>query len=39
MADIAAVFHWAPSDLDPMPLEELSRWWEHARRRAPQEDA
>lgn len=35
MADIAAVFGWAPRDMDPMSLPELSRWWAHARRRTP----
>jgi hypothetical protein len=38
MADIAVVFHWAPRDMDPMSLEELSRWWDHARCRAQPED-
>ena len=34
MADIACVFGWGPSVMDPMSLEELARWWGHARRRA-----
>ena len=39
MADIAVVFHWAPRDMDPMCLDELSRWWAKARHRsAPPED-
>lgn len=33
MADIAVAFHWAPRDMDPMPLEELARWWAKARSR------
>jgi hypothetical protein len=36
MADIAVVFHWPLSELDRMAPEELARWWDHARRRAPQ---
>lgn len=34
MADIAVTFGWAPRDMDPMSLSEISRWWRHARRRA-----
>jgi len=34
MADIAAVFHWTPRDMDPMSIEELMRWWQHAAERA-----
>lgn len=30
MADIAFVFHWSPADMDPMDLDELARWWDHA---------
>ena len=26
MADIAAVFHWRPADMDPMELGELMHW-------------
>lgn len=26
MADIAAVFHWAPREMDPMSIDELMRW-------------
>lgn len=26
MADIAAVFHWPPSELKAMPLAELATW-------------
>lgn len=29
MANVAAVFHWTPETMNPMPLEELMRW--HAR--------
>lgn len=36
MADIAVVFHWAPRDMDPMSLWDLSDWWARARARAPQ---
>ena len=25
MADIAAIFHWAPRDMDPMTPEDLAR--------------
>lgn len=30
MADIAVVFHWPPSEMDVMSLEELMRWHELA---------
>lgn len=33
MADLAAVFHWPPSAMDPMSLTELADWREHARQR------
>lgn len=33
MADLAMVFHWGPTEMDPMPLEELMDWRERARRR------
>ncbi|MDH4571108.1 GpE family phage tail protein [Salinicola acroporae] len=33
MADLAMVFHWTPSDMDDMPLEELTEWRERARLR------
>lgn len=33
MADIALVFGWPPSVMDPMALEELMDWREHARLR------
>jgi len=33
MADIAIAFHWAPRDMDPMSLDELSGWWRRARDR------
>ncbi|WP_143814849.1 GpE family phage tail protein [Magnetofaba australis] len=26
MADLALVFHWQPSELKALPLEELSKW-------------
>jgi hypothetical protein len=26
MANVAAVFHWTPETMNPMPLEELARW-------------
>ncbi|MEO0682714.1 MAG: GpE family phage tail protein [Pseudomonadota bacterium] len=29
MADIAVIFHWPPSEMDGMNLEELAGW--HAR--------
>lgn len=31
MADIAMVFHWPPAAMDPMELDELADWREHAR--------
>lgn len=34
MADIAAVFHWPPSEMSSFTLGELMDWREHARRRA-----
>lgn len=33
MADLAMVFHWAPAELDPLPLSELMEWRERARSR------
>lgn len=27
------VFHWAPGDMDDMPLDELTEWRERARLR------
>lgn len=33
MADLAMVFHWAPADMDTMPIEELADWRERARKR------
>lgn len=38
MADIAAVFHWAPTAMDDMSLEELMGWREEARKRSGQND-
>lgn len=26
MADVAAVFHWTPADMDQMPVTEILRW-------------
>ncbi len=34
MADLAAVFHWRPADMDPMGLQELMEWRERARQRS-----
>jgi hypothetical protein len=31
MADLAAVFHWRPSDMDHMDPGELMEWRERAR--------
>lgn len=33
MADLAAVFHWNPADMDGMSLQELMEWRERARQR------
>ncbi|XQR89496.1 GpE family phage tail protein [Stutzerimonas urumqiensis] len=33
MADIALVFHWAPEQMNAMPLHELMDWRERARER------
>lgn len=33
MADLAMVFHWAPADMDSLPLSELMEWRERARKR------
>ena len=38
MADIAAIFHWAPDVMGAMSLSELADWREHARRRSGAED-
>ncbi|SMH35747.1 GpE family phage tail protein [Maritimibacter sp. HL-12] len=38
MANIAVVFHWPPSEMVDMSLEELSRWHELALDRAPKTD-
>jgi len=35
MADIAAVFHWPPSETGAMSVEVLAYWWSKARDRAP----
>ena len=37
MADLAAVFHWTPADMEPMSLSELADWREQARRRVESE--
>lgn len=38
MADVAIVFHWPPSAMDPMSLGELMQWREQARvRHQPEE--
>lgn len=34
MADIAAVFHWAPQSMDGFDLVELMQWRERARIRS-----
>ncbi|MDR7872378.1 GpE family phage tail protein [Yersinia mollaretii] len=34
MADIAAIFHWPPSELWAMSLTELVRWRHQAMRRS-----
>ncbi|MEG3182116.1 GpE family phage tail protein [Sphingomonas sp. LT1P40] len=33
MADVAVVFHWQPSAMDPMDLPELMRWRRQAEKR------
>lgn len=38
MADLAAVFHWPPSELYAMTLAELLDWRERARVRAAPDD-
>jgi len=30
MADIAFIFHWPPSEMDAMSLDELTGWWHRA---------
>lgn len=34
MADLAVVFHWAPVDMDRLPISELMEWRERARVRS-----
>ena len=34
MADLAVVFHWAPTDMDQLGLQELMDWRERARVRS-----
>ena len=38
MADIAAIFHWTPDEMNKMDLEELMEWREQARVRSTPED-
>lgn len=33
MADLAAVFHWRPADMDGLSVQELMEWRERARQR------
>ncbi|TRX75285.1 GpE family phage tail protein [Pseudomonas mangiferae] len=33
MADLAVVFHWAPTDMDRLGLLELMEWRDRARAR------
>ncbi len=33
LADLAMVFHWSPSELWRLPLDELARWHHEANRR------
>lgn len=35
MANIAVVFHWPPSEMDAMSVQDLARWHELALERAP----
>jgi hypothetical protein len=34
MADIAAIFHWAPEAMDDLRIDELMHWRERARVRS-----
>jgi len=34
MADVAAIFHWTPGDMDGMTVPELMEWREQARKRS-----
>lgn len=38
MADIATVFHWPPSVMEEMDLNELAEWRERARQRSGAEE-
>lgn len=38
MADIAVIFHWPPTVMDAMPLEELVMWHGEARKRSGAEE-
>lgn len=35
MADIAAVFHWPPSEMWEMDVDEIREWREEAAKRVP----
>lgn len=37
MADLAVVFHWPPSEMSAMHIDELMDWHELARERAEQQ--
>jgi hypothetical protein len=34
MADLAVIFHWAPTDMDQLGLQDLMAWRERARVRS-----
>lgn len=34
MADVAVIFHWGPSEMAELSLEELMQWRERARERS-----
>ncbi|SEA50327.1 GpE family phage tail protein [Variovorax sp. YR216] len=38
MADLAAIFHWTPSEMDDFSLEDLMDWRERARERSEAQD-
>ncbi|MBV8973402.1 MAG: GpE family phage tail protein [Sphingomonadaceae bacterium] len=38
MADVAVVFHWPPSAMDPMSVRELMDWRARAARRNGSDD-
>ncbi len=33
LADLAIVFHWPPSELWELPLDELKHWHQHVKAR------